>query len=578
MGMALLLCAYGPYRWEVFLGYLHSWRILALNLLPVALLALFFCAVTGRTWAGFLLGGGIAMGFGLGSYYKLHFRGEPLYFEDLLILREAQAMTNGGRYELFVDGRVAAALLVLAVGTVLLLVLARGRLGSWRLRVAVALAAVAAAAALTPAYFNTELYESIRNFEYLTRWDPAEDYISRGFVYPFLHSAAASLDLPPSGYDSGKVHELLADYTSQDIPEDRKVNIIAIMREAYMDFSRYDIPGLDESGYDFYHALEEESYTGDLVTNIFSGGTIDTERCFLTGDQELAEYGEPTNSYVWYLRQQGYTVEGSHPYSSWFYDRTSVNANLGFERYRFLEGDFDRFSQDTYPADAVLLPEIYKDFQANKATGKPYFSFSVNVESHGPYATWDTGARECLRGPYTQECRNAMNDYLTTIWNTDAALEELVEQLRDDPDPVILVTFGDHLPWMGDSKRFYGEMGVNLDLSTEEGFFTHFSTRYLIWANDAAKEVLGHDIRGEGPAVSPCYLMNLVFRQLDWEGPAFLQAMDDLMEIFPVVSIKGRYVVDGVLTDAIPPERESLYQALLYLQESWKHEFMFQSP
>ncbi len=578
LGAVLLLCAYGPYMWGVFLGYFRIWQIAVLNILPVALLMLLCYGITGRTWAGFLLGGGVALGFSLGSYYKLHFRGDPLHFEDLLIVREAGAMTTGGRYELFVDKRVAAALGCLLLGTLLLLGLTRGRLESWRQRLALCLAALACAAALSPVYLDQELYDSIKNYECVTHWNPTEDYISRGFLYPFLHSISDFVETPPEGYSRGKGGAMLEGYQDEDIPEERKVNVIAIMREAYADFSRFGIKGLDVSGYDLYHALEAESYTGNLVTNIFAGGTIDTERSFLTGSQRVREYRIPTNSYVWYLRRQGYTTEGCHPYYSWFYNRVNVNANLGFERYRFLEGDFDRFSSATYPEDAVLLPEIYQDFQANKATGKPYFSFSVNVESHGPYATWDTGARKCLSEDYSLECRNAMDDYLTTIWNTDQQLADLMDRLRKDPEPVVLVTFGDHLPWMGDNKSFYEEMGVNLDLSTEEGFLNHFSTRYLIWANDAAKEVLGSSVQGEGPDISPCYLMNLVFRQLGWKGPAFTQAMDRLMDIFPVVSIKDRYVVDGRLVEEIPPERGDLFQGLLYLQQYWRDEFLFGEP
>ena len=130
LGAVLLLCAYGPYMWGVFLGYFRIWQIAVLNILPVALLMLLCYGITGRTWAGFLLGGGVALGFSLGSYYKLHFRGDPLHFEDLLIVREAGAMTTGGRYELFVDKRVAAALGCLLLGTLLLLGLTRGRLES----------------------------------------------------------------------------------------------------------------------------------------------------------------------------------------------------------------------------------------------------------------------------------------------------------------------------------------------------------------------------------------------------------------------------------------------------------------
>lgn len=52
--------------------------------------------------------------------------------------------------------------------------------------------------------------------------------------------------------------------------------------EAFADFSRFTgVEGVDwESAYGTYHALESESYTGNLITNIFAGGTVDTERAF----------------------------------------------------------------------------------------------------------------------------------------------------------------------------------------------------------------------------------------------------------------------------------------------------------
>ena len=116
---------------------------------------------------------------------------------------------------------------------------------------------------------------------------------------------------------------------------------------------------------------------------------------------------------------------------------------------------------------------------------------------------------------------------------------------------------------------------MDIDPGTESGFYNHYTTRYLIWANDAARELLGRDVVGEGPAISPCYLMNLVFEQLGWQGPAFLQAMEDLRQVFPVVTTTGRYVVDGALTDAVPPERWELYERFLYLQQYWRSEFLY---
>ena len=576
MGLALLVLAIGPYPRGTLVDYLCHWQTLLLNTVPVALLILLFYGLTGRTGAAFLTGGGIAFGFSLGNFYKLQFRDDPLYFEDMLILREAKAMASGDHYSLFINWQIILSVFCLLLGWVLLRLLAPGVGRPWWRRTAWALAAVAGAAALSPVILDGKVYEDTRNFGHLNQWSATQNYISHGFWYPFLHSISDFVETPPPGYNKAKTAKLLEEYPDADIPEERKISIVGLMREAYVDFSRYGVPGLDVSGYDLYHALEAESCTGNLVTNIFAGGTVDTERCFLTGNYQLRNFRGNANSYAWYLREQGYAIEGSHPYYQWFYNRQNINGYLGFEQYRYLEGDYDRMTQAVYPEDSVLLPEIYADLEKCWKAGKPCFSFSVNVQSHGPYATWDTGAEEYLSGEqYTAECKNAMNAYMTTIMETDRELAAFIDRLRAAPEPVVLVTFGDHLPWMGDGNVFYDEMGMNVNASEDEGFYQRYTTRYLIWANDAAKEIIGHDLAGEGPAVSPCYLMNLVFEQLGWDGPGFMQAMDEMMEVFPIASTTGRTMTDGVLAGQVPEERLELYRRFQHLQYYWRNEFLY---
>jgi len=580
MGVLVLGFGYGSYTWDLYLSYFQSWDLLWLNILPVLLLVLLGWGLLGRAWSGFLLGGGVCFGLGLAHYYKLTFRSDPLCLADMLLVREAGAMTSGDRYALFIDRRIAIVAGCLVLGGVLLRLLAPGKLKNGQGRLAAALLPIVLFAATMPTYLNDPLYNSLgslEDFQELNRWNTTHVYITRGFLYPFLHSAKEMVNMPPEGYSANVAQDLLAQYEDADIPENRRISIIALMREAYVDFSRFDIPGLDGEGYTLYHQLEEESYTGRLVTNVFAGGTVDTERCFLTGDYRLHDFRVDTNSYVWYLREQGYTVEGCHPYYEWFYNRQNINEYLGFERYRFYEEDFETLCDPgiEYPHDSILLPEIYAGFQANKATGKPYFSFSVNVESHGPYDTSNNPDAGHLTGSYSDYCRSAMNNYLAAIWDTDEELVRLAEQLREDPEPVVLVTFGDHLPWMGDNNVYYKEMGLPLDLSKEEGFYNHYSTRYLIWANNAAREILGDDLIGEGPDLSPCYLMNQVFDLLGWEGPAFLQAMEDMREVFPVVTTTGRYVVDGALTTDIPARRQELFQQFEWMQYYWRTHFLY---
>ena len=576
MGLALLVLAIGPYPKGALAGYLLHWQTLLLNTVPVALLVLLFYGLTGRTGASFLLGGGVAFGFSIGNYYKLQFRDDPLYFEDMLILREAKAMATGDHYSLFIDKQIIVAVLCLLLGWVLVRYLAPGVTRPWQRRLATSAAALALMAALFPVCLNDHYYETTNNYTSLNPWSATQDYISHGFWYPFLHSVSDVVETPPAGYSRAETAQLLAGSPDADIPADKKVHIIGLMREAYADFSRYDIPGLDASGYDLYHALEVESYTGNLVTNIFAGGTVDTERCFLTGNYQLRNFRGNTNSYVWYLRSQGYTAEGSHPYYQWFYNRFNINGYIGFERYRYLEDDYGLMTDAWYPEDSILLPEIYSGFKEAAASGTPCFSFSVNVQSHGPYETAEPAGASWLTGDYTNECKNAMDHYLEVIWDSDAQLAQLMDQLREDPEPVVLVTFGDHLPWMGDGNVFYAEMGMDVESGSDDAFYRRYATRYLIWANDAAKAVIGHDMRGTGPDLSPCYLMNELFAQLGWEGPGFMQAMDELRETFPIVTTTGRTMTDGVLSGQVPAEREELYRRFQQLQHYWRNEFLYQ--
>ena len=564
----------------LFRSYLeHPW-ILLLNLLPPVLLIWLFYFLTCRAWAGFLSSFTLTIGVALVNYFKIRLRSDPFLAADLRLAAEAKGIVGG--YTLDITWLVWFALGCLIAGLLFTLFLLPRGLRGWQERTFGGLSCmVLMAVAFVSLYLNPEIYQKTTNIQHINQWSDVEVFVSKGGPYPFLYSFRDLFPTPPPGYNQKAAAVRLAEYPDSPIPEGKRVSVMGIMLEAFCDLT--DFAALEgQEGvaqvYAPWHDLERRSVSGNLLTNIFAGGTVDTERCFLTGNYQLKNFRSNANSYLWYLRDQGYTVEGSHPYYQWFYNRQNINCYLGFERYRYYEGDYETRSAAIYPEDAVLLPEIYSDFQKNKATGKPYFSFSVNVQSHGPYATWDTGSPDCFADEtYSLACRNAMNYYLATIWETDRELAKLMDWLRDDEEPVVLVTFGDHLPWMGDGNAFYEEMGIDVDPGTEEGFCRHYTTRYLIWANGAARALLGKDLQGQGPDISPCYLMNLVFQQLGWEGPAFMQAMTGMMNMFPVVSsASGLTMVDGRLTADIPEDRRALFQEFLYLQQYWRNEFLYE--
>ncbi len=582
IGLVSLLLALGHYAPGIARGYFECPLILALNVLPVMALTLLFYGLLGRAHWAFLASAVVVLGFSCGNYYKLMFRDDPLMFADMLYLREAGNMA--GQYHLFLDWKLILMLVCVVLGFVVLRFLVRGRPRRGG-RIAGAAAGAAAIAALVPALLSPGIYDGAAAYydRLSNRWSATQQYIAHGFVYPFLYSINEAVETPPAGYDAEASAALLSQYEDADIPEEKKVNILGIMLEAYNDFTRFGTVDLAADVYEVWHDLEAEGYSGSLLTNIFAGGTIDTERCFLTGYSNLINFRTATNAYPWYFQSQGYTVEGMHPCYDWFYNRQNVNAYLGFSNYYFVENYFTDLTGGGVALDDIFFPELLKTYQAGAAQDAPYFNFSVSYQGHGPYSSetceWgELGDYVINDGRFTQEEQTILENYFGSIYNTNQHLKELTDYLREDEEPVVLILFGDHNPWMGDGNTVYEAMGLNLDLSTEEGFYNYYATRYIIWANDAAKEVLGSDFQGEGPTISPNFLMNVVFQQCGWEGPAYLQALEPVMEQVPVINTAtGLYVENGQVTDTLSPEGAALVQEYSCLQYYRRQNFAYRT-
>lgn len=575
-----LMLAVGHYSMRLIFGYFECPLIFVLNLLPVLAILLLLYGLTGRAQLSFGVTAALVFGLSAGNYYKLMFRNDPLMFADLLLLKEAGDMA--GKYHLFLDWKLGLMLFCALAGLLFLHFLVRGR-PAGRGRGLCALAGITACTLLYPVVLNGTVYD--QRTAYYDRlnniWSATQQYISRGFVYPFLHSISDAVEAPPEHYSAARAQAILSPYADADIPQEEKVNIIGIMLEAYNDFTKFGVPNLAMDVYEVWHGLEAEGYSGDLVTNIFAGGTIDTERCFLTGFSDLVNFRTRTNSYAWYFRSQGYAVEGMHPCYEWFYNRENVNESLGFENYYFVENYFSPLTNGDVALDDVFFPELLKTYQAAEQSDQPYFSFSVTYQGHGPYNTdvcwWgEKGDYVVEDGTYTEEQQYILDNYFGSVYNTNQHLKELTDYLRTDDEPVILILFGDHMPWMGDGNSVYEAMGLNLDLSTQEGFFNYYATRYLIWANDAAKEALGTDFTGEGPALSPNFLMSEVFRLCGWEGPAYMQAARQVMDRVPVMNTPtGLYLENGSLTGELSPEGEALVEDYDILQYYYRSHFVY---
>lgn len=564
IGMVSLYLAIGDFSVYIFIDFFRCVPItILLNVLPVVLLQLVFLCIFNRQWAAFLLNALIILGASIGNYYKLRWRSEPFIFTDISAI--GAGLRIAGNYDMSFNGRIWLALFGTVFGTIFLFFLAKRKMRA-RFRISLLLLCALSVAPLWHfVYSDEEIYEvRTANFDNISDHWAAQIFASKGFVYPFIYSIHDNPYTPPKGYDEKQAAAWLSEYSDSDIPSDRRVNVMVIQLETFVDLESVGFSGIDPEAYRIYHEICEESISGRLITNVFGGGTLNSEQCVMTGNYVMPVFRENTYSYVWYMAEQGYSTSGTHPWEKTFYNRLTNNPYLGFQDYIYYEDYFESRMEgleDQQNSDFLFFPQLVDEFRRRTAEGEDVFSFSVSMQGHTPFVR-DAflGETEFWSGEgHEQGTRNVINNFLWLNYDTQIHLKAMLEELRHDEEPVVLLLYGDHMPALRDhTGDIYKKLNVNFNQSTEEGFYNHNSTPYIIWANEAAKEQLDNDFVGEGEDTSVGYLMNILFKELGWEGPAKMKFTEEIRKTLPVLNCYDSYMENGRYTRQLSEEGQEL--------------------
>lgn len=567
-----LMCLFlGTWYFTVyrFVSYFSEPEIFLLNLIPVVLLVLFFYLLTNRAWAGFLIPAVLLLIICIANYYTVLLRGEPFVAEDILNTRDGVGILK--EYDLQIPLALILSLAAVIGGTVILALFARGKFPKkrlWLRLVLLVLTAVLCGFCWKGIYSDTNHYDQLllTNADRFNVWKNAENYASKGLVYSFLHSVDTMLPEKPDGYSEEAAQELLAEFPDADIPQEKRVHLIVTMLESYSDLSALDGISFTADPYADFHALQKESCCGVLYPDTIGGGTINAERAVLTGfSYPQPRYSRNTESYVRYLSSQGYFTDGGHPGYDWFYSRKAINERLGFDEYHFYEDTYHALTTpahaylDEYLDDAGFFAERRAAFD-NRDLTKPYFSFGVTYQGHSPYNETSLDGREFLsHDGISDGAYYTVNNYLNTVADTGAQLAAFVDSFRNLEDPVVLVFFGDHKVTFGTGNSYYEELGICAQEYTDEGFCNLYTTPYLIWANETAKQVLGSSFTGTGRSISPCYLMAEVFDCCGWSGPSWMQYQRTIRDTLPLLHSKNRYLTaTGFNTELSQAQQDAL--------------------
>lgn len=519
---------------ELYESYLNSLSLIVMNLLPILILMSIIYVISNRLWLSFSITSLLFVALGIVNKLKLTYRDDPLVFLDFKLAGESIEMAS--RYDISISFRWISVILGLIVLSFILKKFFDFKMESKKFRIGTAMSLIVISTFIfTGFYFDRDLYDSIGDQTVINKFIESDIYQSKGFVYPLVYSIESSIQRPFEGYEKEKAKEDLDKYTYSDIDEDKKVNVVSIMLEAYNDFSKFESIETSPETYEYFHKLQDESLSGRIVTNVFAGGTINTERGFLTGYHNHRAYNELTNSFAWYFKEQGYKTEAMHPITGSFYNRRNVNEYLGFDNFDYYENKYEAV-QETPLMDMKFFDFIIEGYEASIAEDKPYFHFSVTYQNHGPYSDTKYDEEEYLikKPEYNESDYNIANNYLRGIHETNLALEKLVDTFEASDEPVVLVLFGDHNPWLGTDNSAYKMMDIDMDLGSVEGFENYYETPYIIWGNSAAKEVLDKDFSEEGPTISTNYLMPELFDYIGWKGNEYMQYISNLKEEIPV--------------------------------------------
>ena len=558
-----LLCAVslnfaiGVNPWAIYIGYFTHPMIFLLNWIPVLLVQMILFIAANRHWLAFFLNGAITMLPAIGNFYKIKFRNDPFSFSDVSSIMAG--LTIADRYDLQLNKRIIVSVLFVLILTIVLMFLIRSRANTKFRMISTVVIVLSIWPLWHYVYANTPLYVKLSLENYVGRsYDERHDFMDTGFPYPFLHSIVESTGIPPSGYDERETASLLGRYKDAEIPEARKVNLLIIQLESFCDLDELGIEDINPEVYAPLRELQNESLSGTLIANVLGGGTINTERCVLAGTVKMMDYRQPAWSYVRYLKNQGYNCIGSHPNVSYFFSRGVVMEYLGFDSFLF-QDYFEPIIGSDWKCDETYLPEVFRIFKEKIAVStEPVFSFNVTLQGHGPYHddSYDTSGEYWTGSGVSEKTDYTLNNYLSLVADTQIVLKQELEKLREDQSPVVVVLYGDHKP--GIARDMYSELGISFNNSTEQGLKDNRGTPYIIWANDAAKTAVSNDFVGVAPVISPGYLMNILFNELGWSGPSFMQCTEQIRAHLPIIYTDGYYLEDGIYTDTLSPDGKIL--------------------
>lgn len=553
---------------DLAVKFAFSWHTekFLLACLVLLMIFLFLVAVLGSFLFGtffYLVGIGI---LGYANYLKMTYRQEPIYPDDLKMIKE---------FGLLKDMTGTTSFYLLA--GMILLVVAGGCWAIYRsfkkdkkfqaIRVITLFTTIFALIYIS--HFNNPNNLLRKAYNKTALWIPYSqkmNYYNTGFIGGFLYNLKIDPMEKPKGYSEEKIKEItshyqkLADEKNKTASEEQP-NIIYVMSESFSDPSRLN--GVEITGDPLadYYAVADQTYSGQMLSQNYGGGTANIEFEALTGFSMGLFNAQLTTPYtmlvpkmnqlpsiVSTLKDQNYHTTAIHPYNTSMYKRKDVYEVLGFDEF-ISENTMtytDTIEDNPYISDASAYQEV---MDLLKEDDTPQFIHLVTMQTHMPY----DGKYQQLE--YTAKTEDnsgisSLENYLQDISYSSQSLKAFTEELKKLSRRTLVVFWGDHLP---------GIYSDTIQNSNEK--HTLHETQFLMFDSQGELE------KTEAPVTSPFYFAADLMNQTNQQTTGFYQLLLALQNELPAFE-RELYYQEGQWQREVQLNKQQaeLYQAYEMIQ------------
>lgn len=367
--------------------------------------------------------------------------------------------------------------------------------------------------------------------------------VYNGYLLEFAARSKEVFVEKPEGYSSARIQELSDQYGQggKDTENEKEpAHIIVIMDEAFADLSVVGSFDTDKEVTPFISSLKENAISGYALASVYGGNTANSEYEFLTGNSmawlspnavPYQQYVKPlAYSMVSYLKTNyNYRCLAMHPYYGSGWNRTNVYEYLGFDECRFVEDFPGNNLVRSFISDMEMFEELTRVYEENRDS--PLFIFGITMQNHGGYTYEGENYHKTISLTDRDNAYPDVEQYLSLLHETDKAVEFLISYFSEVEENVVIVFFGDHLPWL--AEAFYNEIEAK-GLDPMEQRQNRYKVPFFIWSNHNREA-------SHISCTSLNYLSTYVYEAAGIALPAYNRFLSEMEAVIPAINANGYY-------------------------------------